>query len=65
MVDKNRRNRDRMRRMDEMVIRDQYRWLSHGFLKVHNSRSIDRVDSEYNFYGAETKAIQIVDIVEQ
>ena len=37
LVDKNRRIRDRMGEMDEMVIRDQYGLLNQeGFLKAYN-----------------------------
>ena len=42
MVDKKRRSSDGMRRMDGVVIRDQYRWLNQeGFLKAYDLRFID------------------------
>ena len=49
MVDKN-RSRDRMRSMDEVVIRDRYGWLNQGFLKAFYFTC--RVDNVGNFYGS-------------
>ena len=52
MMDKN-RSSNRMRRIDEVVVRDWCGWLNQkGFLKVYNLRFIDRVDSRGHFHGS-------------
>ena len=53
MMDKNRRSSNKMRRVDEVVVRDCCGWLNQkGFLKAYNMRFIDRVSSGGNFFGS-------------